>query len=96
MAAIRRSFSGALQRRRSASMTPEQKTEETTAPVRPGHVVYHAFAASYDWQVSVGLGEAVEVIETHEDGWSTVSTLSCCNASVLQAATRRDPRGSAH
>ena len=29
MAAIRRSFSGALQRRRSASMTPEQKTEET-------------------------------------------------------------------
>ena len=46
------------------------------APVRPGHVVYHAFSASYDWQVSVGLGEAVEVIETHEDGWSTVSTLS--------------------
>jgi hypothetical protein len=46
------------------------------APVRPGHVVYHAFEASYDWQVSVGLGEAVEVIETHEDGWSTVSTLS--------------------
>jgi hypothetical protein len=29
MAAIRRSFSGALARRRSASMTPEQKTEET-------------------------------------------------------------------
>ena len=49
------------------------RARERHTPSRPARVA-HPYDAAEPWQLSAAEGDAVNILETHEDGWADVVT----------------------